>query len=190
MDSSRISIRYAKAAYEFALENKEETRLYEEMKLLSSHFFAFKLMSRVMENPTVPTAEKEKILITAGGGDAASESYKKLLKLIVGNKRERYVLFIALMYQNWYRKQRGIVVTKLTTTHVISDEIKEKIVRMIAEEAKGDVDLQTVINPDIIGGFVLELDDKQLDASIRSQLVKMKQELVNNNLLKRKTYDV
>jgi F-type H+-transporting ATPase subunit delta len=184
MDSSRISIRYAKAAYEFALENKEETRLYEEIKLLSSQFFAFKLMSKVMEDPTVSASEKEKILLTAGGGDSVSESYKKLLKLIVDNRRERYALFIALMYQNWYRKQKGIVVTKLTTAGTIPDEMKQKIIRIVVDKTKEEVDLQSVINPDIIGGFVLELDDKQLDASIRNQLVKIKQELINNKISK------
>ena len=182
MDSSRISTRYAKAVYEFALEHKEETRLYEEMKLLSSQFFAFKMMSKVMENPTIPVGEKEKILITAGGGNSVSESYKKLLKLIIDNKREKYVLFIALMYQTWYRKQKGIVISKLTTVDEISDEAQQKIIRLISDETKKNVNLETVIDTDIIGGFVLELDDKQLNASIKNQLVKLKQELINNKV--------
>ncbi len=179
MDSSRISVRYAKAAYEFALENEEETRLYENMKLLSSHFFAFKMMSKVMEDPTIPASEKEKILTTAGGGNSVCESYKKLLKLIIDHKREKYTLFIALMYQTWYRKQKRVVITKLTTTDKLSDEVQQKIVRLVADETKETVDLETIIDPDIIGGFVLELDDEQLDASVRSQLMRMKQELID-----------
>ena len=182
MDSSRISIRYAKAVYEFALENKEETRLYDEMKLLSSQFLAFKMMSKVMENPTISAGEKEKILITAGGGNSVSESYKKLLKLIIDNKREKYVLFIALMYQNWYRKQKKIIISKLTTVDTISDEAQQKIIQLVSDETKKNVSLETAIDPDIIGGFVLELDDKQLNASIKNQLMKLKQELINSKV--------
>ncbi len=184
MDSSRISVRYAKAVYEFALEKKEETRLYGEMKLLSSHFFAFKSMSKVMEDPTIPASEKEKILITAGGGGSVSESYKKLLKLIIDHKREKYSLFIALMYQTWYRKQKGVVITKLTTTDKISEKVQQDIIRLVANETQEIVDLETYTDPDIIGGFVLELNDKQLDASIKSQLIKMKQELIEGKLKK------
>ena len=182
MDSSRISIRYAKAVYEFASEHKEETRLYEEMKLLSSQFFAFKMMSKVMENPTIPASEKEKILITAGGGSAVSESYKKLLKLIIDQKRENYVLSIALMYQTWYRKQKNIVISKLTTVDTVSDEVQQKIIQLISDETKKTVSLETATDPDIIGGFVLELDDKQLNASIKNQLMKLKQELINKKV--------
>ncbi|MDR3061478.1 MAG: F0F1 ATP synthase subunit delta [Dysgonamonadaceae bacterium] len=177
MDSSRISIRYARAAYEFALERGEETRLYEDMKMLSKHFFYFRSMSRVMENPTISSKEKEKILITAGGA-SPSESYKKLIELIIENKREKYGLFIALMYQNWYRKQKGVVITKLITTEGVPEEVKQKIIRLVAEETKENVDLETVTDPDIIGGFILELEDKRLDAGIRHQLNQLKQQLI------------
>lgn len=176
MDSSRISIRYARAAYEFALEKGEETRLYEDMKMLSKHFFSFALMSRVMDDPTISSKEKEKILITAGGA-SVSESYKKLVRLIIENKREKYGLFIALMYQTWYRKQKGVVLTKLITTEGVSEEIKQKVIRMVAEETKENVDLETIKDPDIIGGFVLELEDERLDASVKYQLNQLKQQL-------------
>ncbi|GHU92290.1 ATP synthase subunit delta [Bacteroidia bacterium] len=176
MDSSRISVRYAKAAYEFALERGEETRLYEDMKRLSNHFFSFASMSRVMEDPTVSSKEKEKILITAGGA-SVSESYKKLIRLIIENKREKYGLFIALMYQTWYRKRKGVVITKLITTGGVSEEIKQKVIRMVAEETKENVDLETIKDPDIIGGFILELEDERLDASVKYQLNQLKQQL-------------
>lgn len=177
MDSSRISTRYAKAVYEFALEKNEETRLYHELKTLQRSFLTFRSMFKVMDDPTISPKEKEKILITAGG-ISVSESYKKLLELIIENKRQAYAFFIALMYQNWYRKQKGIVLTKLTTTDAISEEVMRRIVQLVADETKQTVDLESVIDPEIIGGFILELEDKQLDASIKHQLNQLKYQLM------------
>jgi F-type H+-transporting ATPase subunit delta len=97
--------------------------------------------------------------------------------LIIENRREKYGLFIALMYQTWYRKQKGVVITKLITTGDVSEEIKQKIIRMVTEGTKENVDLQTVKDPDIIGGFVLELEDERLDASVKYQLNQLKQQL-------------
>ncbi len=179
MNLSRISSRYAKAAYEFAVEKQEETQLYEEMKLLEEHFLAHKAMFRVMEDPTISAKEKEKILITAGG-ISVSDSYKKLFELILANKREGYVFSIALMYQNTYRKQKRVVNTKLITTEAVSEEMKQRIIQVVENETKEKVDLDTVIDPDIIGGFLLELEDKRLDASIRHQLNQLKQQLINS----------
>ncbi len=179
MDSSRISIRYAKAAYEFALERGEDKRLYEEMKVLEMSFSSLRVMHRILQDPTVKAAEKMKILITAAGNDV-SESYRKLLELVIGNKRESYMFSIALMFQKWYRKQKGIVITKLITTEPVSDEVKQEIVRVVADEIHKDVDLVAITDPDIIGGFVLEMEDKRLDTSIRYQLNQLKQKFINN----------
>ncbi len=180
MDANRISVRYAKAVYEFALEKGEESRLYEEMKVLEGHFKTFQSMKGALDDPTISIEEKEKVLITAAG-ISVSESYKRLLALILEHKRENYIYPIALMYQVYYRKQKGIVITKLTTSDAVSSEIKEKISNIVADETKEKVDMISITDPSIIGGFVLELEDKRLDASVKNQLIKMKQQLIEMN---------
>ncbi len=169
MDAGRISARYAKAVYEFALEKGEETRLYEEMKTLSENFLSFRTMSKVMEDPTVLPQEKIKILSIAAGMEV-SDTFKSLMRLVIGNKRENYMQMIALMYQEYYRKEKGILIAKLTTTDAVSEDIKNSLRKVIAEQSHEEVDFVTRTDPAIIGGFILELDDKRLDASVRNQL--------------------
>ncbi|MDR1719054.1 MAG: F0F1 ATP synthase subunit delta [Dysgonamonadaceae bacterium] len=177
MDSSKIAVRYAKAAYEFAVEKGEETRLYEEMKVLETHFKSFGSLPMVLNDPTVADEDKQKILITAAG-IAVSDSYLRLLTLLLQHKRENHARSVALMYQMYYRKQKRIVITKLTTAEPVTPEIKAKIMEVIAGQTSAKVDLVVVDDRSVIGGFVLELEDRRLDASIRSQLTKVRQLLV------------
>ncbi len=179
MDTGRISARYAKAAYEVALQKGEETRLYEEMKMLASGFSSYKQLSKVMENPTISIDRKKELLITAAG-ISVSDSFKKLIDLIAENRRESYVHSIALMYQSYYRKEKNIIIGQLITAQSVTEEEKSKLSKLIARISKKDVDFITRTDPSIIGGFILELESNQLDASVRNQLNKLKMELTIN----------
>jgi len=168
MDTGRISTRYAKALYAYAAELREEDVLFEEMKTLSGSFVAHKSLQSVMENPTVSSEDKQKLLTTAGG-NAVCKSYNSLLNLLAKNRRESYTQMIALSYQKIYKKEKGIITGKLTTVHPANEKVMQKLKTLIAGE-KYKVEFITRVDPKIIGGFVLDVDFNQLDASVKSQL--------------------
>jgi F-type H+-transporting ATPase subunit delta len=176
MDSGLISTRYAKAIYQFAAEHGEETRLFEEMNILSEQFFAFPALKEVMENPTISFAVKEKLLISASGGDIC-ETGKKAFGLIVGNGRANYMQSVALMYAKVYRREKNIVQVKLTTVELASKELEQMLIELLAKDKHETVNFSAKIDADVIGGFILEVDDLRLDASVRNQLNQMKLEL-------------
>jgi len=177
MDAGRISIRYAKALYAYAAELKEEDVLFEKMKMLSGSFAVHKSLQKVMENPTVSPEDKQKLLTTAGG-NSVCKSYNSLLDLLAKNRREPYTQMIALSYQKIYKKEKGIITGKLTTVNPAGEEVMQKFKTLIAGE-KYKVDFITHVDPEIIGGFVLDVDFNQLDASVKSQLNKIKMQLIN-----------
>ena len=164
-----ISTRYAKAAYQYAEGKGEEHALYCEMKLLTDNFSSFQSLNAVLENPVVSAEDKIKVLVTAAGIEV-SESYRNLLNLIVKNKRETYMLQIALMYLEYYKKQQGVIVCRLTTATPASEKTKKDLESLIKSGSHKKVDFIDAVQPDIIGGFILKLEDLQLDASVRSQL--------------------
>ena len=180
MDSGRVSTRYAKAIYEFAEARKDGEAVYSEMKCLVKSFFAFPDLMNAMQNPTISAVDKEKVLITSAG-ISVSDTFVQILKLIRTNHRESNVLKIALMYQDYYRKKKDIIVGKLVTAEPISSEIKDKLKALVVADSKKEVDFDVESNPSLIGGFVIEIDSNLLDASIKSQLNKMKYQLVEKN---------
>jgi F-type H+-transporting ATPase subunit delta len=169
MDTGVISTRYARAIYEYAAEKGNETALYREMQGLAKNFLAFPTLREVMNNPTVAPEQKINVLTTACGMQV-NDTLTQILRLIIGNKRANYMENIALMYDEVYRKAKGIVIVQLTTVEPASEKTKEALIPVIAQATGGKIEFHTETNPDLIGGFILEIEDKRLDASVKTQL--------------------
>jgi len=177
MDAGIISNRYAKAIFQYALERKEENRLREELKILSEQFLWVPTLNKVLDDPTVLSSVKIDVLTTAAGKEI-SNTCKQVIWMIVKNGRARYMQSIALMYDKVYRKAKNRMILKLITTEPVSDEMKKKLVDLIKKDST-QVDFDAKTDSDIIGGFILEVEDLRLDASIRNQLNQLRLELIH-----------
>ena len=77
-------------------------------------------------------------------------------------------------------KYKGITESVLTTAVKVDPEIRKQITDLISEVFKTRVELEEVIDKEIIGGFILKVEDNYIDASIRNKLRKIKKELLGN----------
>jgi len=177
MNTGIISNRYAKAIFQYASEKNEEDLLQKELKILSEQFLHVPALKKVLDDPTVSSTLKMDVLTTAAGTDV-SDTCKQVIRLIIKNGRAHFMQPIALMYDKVYRRAKKRIVLKLVTTEPASEEIKSKLVDLIKKN-KEQVDFITKTDVDIIGGFILEIDDIRLDASIRNQLNQLRLELVH-----------
>lgn len=172
MNNGKISIRYAKALLSSAKEAKVEDKVYSEMVTLESAFAQINLLKQAMVNPTLSKEEKNKLINTVFY-NKASKLTKSFINLVIENGREDYFYRIALSFQELYRKDKNIVVTHLTTAMELDETIKNKIVSSVVNQENSKVELRTEINPDIIGGYIIDVENKRLDASIIRQLSKL-----------------
>ena len=172
MNNGKISIRYAKALLSSAKEAKVEEQVYSEMTTLDSAFAQIQLLKQAMTNPTLTKEDKIKLLNSVFN-NKASKLTQGFINLVVDNGREVYFHRIALSFQELYRKDKNIVVTHLTTAIELDEPLKKKIIQSVEEQENSKVELRTEINPDIIGGYILDIDGKRLDASIIRQLSKL-----------------
>jgi F-type H+-transporting ATPase subunit delta len=178
MDVSRISARYAKALYEYAADREKEKEIYDEMKFISEVFFSVPHLTSSLDNPRIPSEKKKELLIMAAGTDVVFE-FKRFVDLVIKHKREAYFHFISLKYQDIYRKKHGMVIGKLTTAQPVDKPEEERMKKVVADITQCDVDFETKINPDIIGGFILQIGTYQIDASISNQLKRVKETLLH-----------
>jgi len=178
MDAGIISHRYAKAFYQFAAERKEEDRLREELNILSEQFLALPLLQKTLDDPTVAPAVKIELLTTATGSDI-SDTCRKAIHLIVKNKRAHYLRSVALMYDQVYKEAKDMVTMKLVTTEPASDEVKNQLVDLIRKN-HDQVEFLTETNADLIGGFILEIEDLRLDTSVKNLLNHLRMELIHS----------
>jgi F-type H+-transporting ATPase subunit delta len=179
MDSGVISVRYAKAIFQYALGKGEEIRLLEEMKTLAGQFLAIPLLKKVLEDPTVSASDKINSLITAAGRNV-SDTYKSVIQLVIKNKRGHYMQNIALMYDKIYRKEKNIMLIRLTTVDAANEELKNSLIALVVKDKSKTVDFVAKTDTAVIGGFILEIEDTRLDASVKNQLNQLRLELIKN----------
>ncbi len=170
MDIGIISVRYARALLKSALDAKIDQQVYQEMLLMARCFVEVPELRHTIDNPMLAKDKKEMLLKTALGGDKASALAKAFVALVLKEDRENMMLFMANSYITLYRQQKNIIRGKLTTAVAVTADTEQKMRKMVESKTKGTVEFETEVNPDIIGGFILEYDTYRMDASVKSKL--------------------
>ena len=169
MDIGVISVRYARALIKSAVGMKLEDQVYQEMQSLYKSYLDVPELRFTIDNPMLSKDKKQKLLVTALGAKPSGLS-QKFVALVLKEDRESTLQFMAASYITLYRKQKNIIRGKLTTATAVSPETEDKMRRMVEARSQGTVEFKTEVNPDIIGGFILEYDTYRMDASVRSKL--------------------
>jgi F-type H+-transporting ATPase subunit delta len=180
MNTGLIPVRYATALLDFANVSKEQDRVYTEAKSITKSYFQFSELRTVLDNPVLAVAEKRKIILLAAGGKT-SKSFERFLDLILTNNREKFLHEIALKFIDLYRKQQNIHYGKLTTATVVNAATEKKLMAMVENTTGGTIEMEKVIDPEILGGFLFEVDFVRWDASVSGQLRRIRQEYIEKN---------
>ena len=170
MDIGVISVRYARALLKSATDANIEDTVYREMLMLAGSYVEVPQLRQTIDNPMLSKETKQKLLVTAIGGSSASLLAQSFVALVLKEDRENMIQFMANSYVTLYRKQKNVIRGKLTTAVAVSPVMEQKMRQMVESHAKGTVEFETEVNPDIIGGFILEYDTYRMDASVRSKL--------------------
>jgi F-type H+-transporting ATPase subunit delta len=183
MDISAIRVRYAKAFYALAKEKKALETLKADIEKVFNICSQSTEFIHMLESPVVSTSKKAE-LITKIFKTEVNPLTLKFLLLILKNNREEYIPGICQNFMDMNRKDQNIKSAKLVTAFDINQTAINKIKSLLEKELKAKVELNNQVDQDIIGGLILRIDDKQYDASVATQLKKIKQELLNTELRK------
>ena len=170
MDIGVISIRYARALLKSASAANLEAQVYQDMMLLAKSYIDVTALRSTIDNPMLAKEKKQMLLETAIGGEKSSSLSKDFIALVLKEGRESMIQFMANSYVTLYRQQKNIILGKLTTATQVSATIEQKMRSVVEGKTQGTVEFETQVDPDIIGGFVLEYDTYRMDASVKSKL--------------------
>ncbi len=170
MDIGVISVRYARALLKSATEAKIEAQVYQDMQLLAKSYIDVPALRQTIDNPMLAKEKKQMLLHTAIGGERASALSKSFVALVLKEGRESMIQFMANSYVTLYRQQKNIILGRLTTATRVSAAMEQKMRTVVEAKTQGTVEFETQVDPDIIGGFVLEYDTYRMDASVKSRL--------------------
>ena len=182
MDIGIVSMRYAKALMEYARSTGTEELFYDEMGRLAQTFRTCPDLRTALDNPIVTQREKVQLICAAAVGNRSPRrEFMRFVTLLLRNRREGFLQYIALAFLDLYRKDRHIGVGRLTTAVPVTPEVSERIRQSAAALLHARMELQTEVNPAIGGGFVFDINDFRLDASIATQLKHVKQQFIEKN---------
>lgn len=180
MNEGLISKRYAKALYAHAAEMHEETLLYHRMQILEALLRKIPDLRKTLRSPMISAKYKTDLLINATGKNA-EQSYLDFIQLVVTNHRTDALLMITLSYQLIYRQKKRISVVHLTSAKKISRASLDRIRRLTEQRIHSKVEFSNHIDPSIDGGFIFQLDDIRIDASVKGQLDQINRRLAKIN---------
>ena len=169
MDIGVISVRYARALLKSATDAKIEQQVYAEMQQIAKSYIEVPQLRSTIDNPMLSKDKKQALLLTAAGRKP-SDLMKVFISLVLKEDRESVMQFIANSYVTLYRQQKNVIRGRLITAAAVSPETEQKMRQMVESKTNGTVEFEAQVNPDIIGGFILEYDTYRMDASVKTKL--------------------
>ncbi|HRY97800.1 MAG TPA: ATP synthase F1 subunit delta [Bacteroidales bacterium] len=175
MKSNKISSRYARAFFDFLVEQGFLEAGRADMALLAAVNEENRELQNMLKSPVIGNRKKESILREIFSRHLHPSSMEFIL-LLTRNRREQYLAEIALAFEALYREHQGIRTVKLVTAAPVNEHIRKELVRRLTEDTGATIELEEAVNPDLVGGFILQTEDKKFDASLRRELDQLKKE--------------
>lgn len=179
MNEGLIPRRYAKALYEVAKERHQDKRLYQLMCTLENEFESTPQLQRTLANPFVSEQDKRSLLMTAAGATVQDTSYVDFLALLARNRRLDFADGICRAYTLIYRQTNRIYRVHTTSAAPMQPDQEARLKSLIENHLGGaTMEYSSSVDPDLIGGFTVAVDNERLDASVRQQLQQLRQQLI------------
>ena len=185
MQNPRLAIRYAKSLLDLAQEQNKLEEVFADMKLLDNICKTSREFTNVLKSPIIKEDKKNQIIesVTAGKISTLTASFIKLL----GNKsRESNLPEIISAFIEQYNVVKGIHRVKITTAVELSEPMKNSFIERIKKsEGIEHIELQAIVDESIIGGFILEMEGRLADGSIRRDLHDVQKQFMNNDYIQK-----
>ena len=162
-----IASRYAHALLEFSTQRGTAAQVFVEV-------------SRLIDALADEQAQKGDDGILSACIGTLGEEMQRFLTLVIANRRAELLPFILHSYVSQYRKVNGITTARLTTA-VPSPGLESQLSSLLAKRGYRQVDFSSSVDEGLIGGFVLQVDDLRMDASVKSQLQTLREQLAEKN---------
>lgn len=183
MLNPRVASRYAKSLLDLAAERGQTEKVYSDMLYLQQLTKESRDFLNLLRSPVIKADTKTRTInaVTAG---KVSELTTAFIQLMAAKAREGVLPEIITSFIQQYKDRKGVKTVKLTTATPVSDSLKNQIVAQVKKTPGFEnIELQELVDPAIIGGFVLQTGDKLIDASIAYDLKNISRQFENNDFI-------
>lgn len=183
MQNTRVASRYAKSLLDLAIEKGQLEQVYADMLYLQQLNKASREFLSLLRSPVVKADAKIKAINAVTKGKI-SDLTIAFTTLLINKTREADLPEVITSFVQQYKRKKNINIVKLTTAVPVSEEVKKQMVEQVMKTSNlQNIELEATVDPNIIGGFVLQAGDKLIDASIAYDLKNVSRQFENNDFI-------
>ena len=179
MNQGKIVVRYSKSLFELAVEKKVLDKVYQDMQTVADLLREVPALKTLLERPVISAAKK--IEVARNVFASLDKLTLSFIEYVIKKSREEFLSDITRYFMILYRQEKGIREAMITTAIPIDTAITENI-KKIMKDMNCEVMLTAKVDPSIIGGYILKIEDRQYDSSVVNNLSKIRTELGNTTI--------
>lgn len=183
MQNPRLASRYAKALVDLAIEKGQLESVYADMQWIKAVCKSNRDFVNLLRSPIIKADVKKKIVeaVTTGKIGEITAGFNRLM---ITKGRESYLPEVSQAFIDAYKVKKNIQTVQLTTAMPINDAVKQAIIAQIKKSAGFEnIEMEEKVDESLIGGFVLKIGDKLVDASIIYDLKAIARQFENNDFI-------
>lgn len=180
MNEGIVISRYARALLKYVAETGDGEKVCAQARKLADLMASVPdLLAAISSREVSP--DRKLALLEAASGGSLEDPLARLAGLMERNGRLSFLRFVLLDFVREYRRAQGIRPAVLRCVVPPSEGALAKLRALVKEQTGDEAEIQVVIDPDLIGGFVFDIDDWMLDASIRHRLDEIRAQFIEKN---------
>lgn len=174
-----VASTYAKSLINLAIESNQLEAVRNDMKLIEKVCSQNHDFINLLNSPIVKTDKKQAIFKSVFDGKISNLTLT-FINLIAAKRRESYIANIATAFDEQYKTFLNITSATVHTAVALDEKLKTEILNLVKQTTTGSVELIQKIDQTLIGGFVLTINDKQIDQSVKRKLNDLRKNFANN----------
>jgi F-type H+-transporting ATPase subunit delta len=173
MKATKIADRYAKAFLQWAIDEGALEEVHEEMKGIAREIKEDRDLRILLNSPVIRTQKKLNVL-NKYWGERLNRTTMEMVRHVCRKDREMYLRGIAERFVTLYKEHKNILTAEVRTAVPLDEELRQAVLEKVRKEEGQEVDLIEHVDPELIGGVLLKVGDRQYDGSVLKQLSKLR----------------
>ncbi len=175
-NNAKMARPYARAAFEYAQEHKTVEQWSKMFSVLASAF-ADPTLLRVIKNPNIEPRILSDICISLGKDQFKKEECN-FIKILANEDRLSLLPEIDRQFAELKAEAEKIINAEVTCAQELSAEEEKKLIAALSKRFNSEVTLSLKVNPELISGCVIRVGDEVIDNSVKGQLIRLHEGLI------------
>lgn len=170
---SKAARRYAKALLQSALEQDILDDVEKDIRFVLNTVEDSRELVVFLKSPIIKKEDKQQVLSKIFGEHISGET-KSLLRLLSEKNRENLLKDICLGFLDLFNEHKGIIQVEVTTAYELNDSQRDKLHKALVSSTGKKVEMNVSVDPEIMGGVIVRIDDTVMDGSVKHKIRKLK----------------